>query len=529
MMAAASDDYSLPERPKEWAMETLLEVKGISKTFGGVKALQDVDLRVEKGQTCCLMGENGSGKSTLIKIISGVYTPDQGEIILNGKTYKKLTPAEAIREGVQIIYQDFSVFPNLSVAENIAFPVLKNNGARLLDRKKMRDIAAQALDRIQVTLPLDQMVEHLSVAGKQIVAIARGIIQDARLLIMDEPTTTLTYREIEALYSIIDGLRKQGVAVLFVSHKLEEVFKISERLVILRNGRKVLDTEAESFDKSRTAFYMTGREIPVVPYDYVLPKEGNREAPILQVKGLTMKDAFTDISFSLYPKEILGITGQLGCGRTELAKALFGIGRHTGSIEVNGKEAHIESIQDTRRYGIGYVPEDRLAEGLFLVKPLTDNITVSSIDQFGKGQLYQRKELIRASERWLNELEITAAGAQEAASTLSGGNQQRVVLAKWLATNPKILILNCPTVGVDIGSKNQIHEIIKDLARQDIGIIVISDDIMEILTVCSRILIMKNGRVTRQVNAADITAEELEMELITAPGSESGVSADEHE
>ena len=492
----------------------LLEVKGISKTFGGVKALQDVDLRVEKGQTYCLMGENGSGKSTLIKIISGVYTPDKGEIILNGKSYAKLTPQEAIRQGVQIIYQDFSVFPNLSVAENIAFPILSGSGAKLLDRTKMRSIAQEALDRIDVTLPLDEAVEDLPVAGKQIVAIARGIIQDARLMVMDEPTTALTYREIEALYRIIDNLRARGVAVIFVSHKIEEVMKISERIAILRNGRKVLDDAVENFDKSTLAYHMTGREIRGVPYDYD-PGE-DRGEPVIRVEGLSMKDAFTDVSFSLYPREILGITGQLGCGRTELAKALFGIGRHTGSIEIGGRPAHIGSIQDAKSYGIGYVPEDRLAEGLFLVKPLTDNITVSSLEKYGTKRLYRRRELTAAAQDWLSSLDITAAGAGEPASTLSGGNQQRVVLAKWLATDPKILILNCPTVGVDIGSKNQIHEIIKDLARRGIGIIVISDDIGEILTICSRILIMKNGRVTREVDGRAITEEELELELITA-------------
>lgn len=492
----------------------LLEVKGISKTFGGVKALQDVDFRIEKGQTYCLMGENGSGKSTLIKIISGVYTPDKGEIILNGKSYSRLTPQEAIRQGVQIIYQDFSIFPNLSVAENIAFPVLSGQGAKLLNRAQMRQIAQEALDRIQVTLPLDEIVENLPVAGKQIVAISRGIIQDARLMVMDEPTTALTYREIEALYGIIDNLRARGVAVIFVSHKLEEVFKISERIAILRNGRKVLDDEVAHFDKSTLAYHMTGKEIRGTPYQYV-PGE-KPEKPMLTVRNLSMKNAFHNVSFSLYPREILGITGQLGCGRTELAKALFGIGRHTGEIEIEGVPATIGSIQDAKRYGIGYVPEDRLAEGLFLVKPLTDNITVSSMDRYGSRRLYNRKELKTAAQQWLDTLEITAAGPQESASTLSGGNQQRIVLAKWLATNPRLLVLNCPTVGVDIGSKNQIHDIIKDLAQKGIGIIVISDDIGEILSLSSRILIMKNGCVTREVNARDITEEELEQELITA-------------
>lgn len=492
---------------------SFLEVKGISKSFGGVKALQDVDFKIESGEIYCLMGENGSGKSTLIKIISGVYTPDRGEIILKGKKYKKITPAESIREGIQIIYQDFSVFPNLSVAENIALPVMANQREWMIDKKKMDGIAKEALGWISVSLPLNKPVEELSVAGKQIVAIARGIAQDAKLLVMDEPTTALTFKEIEALYRIVDMLKQKGIAVIFVSHKLEEVFKISERIAILRNGKKVLDDKIENFDKNSLAYHMTGREIPNIPYKYIADEA--KTVPVMEVRNLSMKNAFEDISFCLYSREILGITGQLGCGRTELAKALFGIGKYTGSIMVEGERADIRNILDTKKYGIGYVPEDRLSEGLFLVKPLTDNITISSMDSYGNKICCGRKELIKAAGKWLASLEIAAENSEVPASDLSGGNQQRIVLAKWLATNPKILILNCPTVGVDIGSKNQIHEIVKDLAEKGIGVIVISDDISEILTVCNRVLLMKNGRIRRQINSKDTTVEELEEELIT--------------
>ena len=493
---------------------SFLEVKGISKSFGGVRALQNVDFKIESGEIYCLMGENGSGKSTLIKIISGVYTPDEGEMILNGKHYRKITPAESIREGIQIIYQDFSVFPNLSVSENIALSVMANDKDKIISKSKMDRIALSALERISVSLPLDQPVEELSVAGKQIVAIARGIAQDAKLLVMDEPTTALTYKEIEALYKIVGALKQKGIAVIFVSHKLEEVFQISERIAILRNGKKVLDDKTENFDKNSLAYHMTGREIPSIPYEYI--KDEAQTVPVMEVKNLSMGNAFENISFCLYSREILGITGQLGCGRTELAKALFGIGKYTGSIWVEGRKADIKNILDTKKYGIGYVPEDRLSEGLFLVKPLTDNITVSSMDSYGSRVCCGRKELTQAAGGWLSSLSIAAENPEVLASDLSGGNQQRIVLAKWLATNPKILILNCPTVGVDIGSKNQIHEIIKDLARQGIGIIVISDDISEILTVCNRVLLMRSGKIVKEVESKDTTVEELEEDLIRA-------------
>ena len=493
---------------------SFLEVKGISKSFGGVRALQNVDLKIESGEIYCLMGENGSGKSTLIKIISGVYTPDEGEMILNGKHYRKITPAESIREGIQIIYQDFSVFPNLSVSENIALSAMANDKDKIISKKKMDRIAISALERISVSLPLERPVEELSVAGKQIVAIARGIAQDAKLLVMDEPTTALTHKEIEALYKIVGTLKQKGIAVIFVSHKLEEVFQISERIAILRNGKKVLDDKTENFDKNSLAYHMTGREIPSIPYEYI--KDEAQTVPVMEVKNLSMGNAFENISFCLYSREILGITGQLGCGRTELAKALFGMGKYTGSIWVEGRKADIKNILDTKKYGIGYVPEDRLSEGLFLVKPLTDNITVSSMDSYGSRVCCGRKELTQAAGGWLSSLSIAAENPEVLASDLSGGNQQRIVLAKWLATNPKILILNCPTVGVDIGSKNQIHEIIKDLARQGIGIIVISDDISEILTVCNRILLMRSGKIAKEIESKDTTVEELEEDLIRA-------------
>ena len=493
---------------------SFLEVKGISKSFGGVRALQNVDLKIESGEIYCLMGENGSGKSTLIKIISGVYTPDEGEMILNGKHYRKITPAESIREGIQIIYQDFFFFFNLSVSENIALSAMANDKDKIISKKKMDRIAISALERISVSLPLERPVEELSVAGKQIVAIARGIAQDAKLLVMDEPTTALTHKEIEALYKIVGTLKQKGIAVIFVSHKLEEVFQISERIAILRNGKKVLDDKTENFDKNSLAYHMTGREIPSIPYEYI--KDEAQTVPVMEVKNLSMGNAFENISFCLYSREILGITGQLGCGRTELAKALFGIGKYTGSIWVEGRKADIKNILDTKKYGIGYVPEDRLSEGLFLVKPLTDNITVSSMDSYGSRVCCGRKELTQAAGGWLSSLSIAAENPEVLASDLSGGNQQRIVLAKWLATNPKILILNCPTVGVDIGSKNQIHEIIKDLARQGIGIIVISDDISEILTVCNRILLMRSGKIAKEIESKDTTVEELEEDLIRA-------------
>ena len=498
--------------PSEGRGRPFLELKHIDKRFGGVHALDDVSFSICEGETYCLMGENGSGKSTLIKVISGVYAADGGEMILNGKTYRHITPTQAIEAGIQIIYQDFSIFPNLTVAENIALSSLVIRRKKLVDKKEIRAIAKAALEKLNVDLPLDEEVSHLPVAGKQIVAIARGIAQDVKLLIADEPTTALTHKEILALYDIIDTLKAKGIAIIFVSHKIEEVFNISQRIAILRNGKKVLDDSISNFDKNSLTYHMTGREIPNIPYEYV--PDPDEKAPILEVEGLTQDGAFHDITFALHTHEILGITGQLGCGRTELAKALFGIGRNRGTIRIRGQEVSIRSVQDAHRLGIGYLPEDRLSEGLFLQRSLSDNMTAADVDGLAHGIMLDRNELLDVSREWLRQLDIAAQGPEIPARNLSGGNQQRIVLAKWLQTKPRLLILNCPTVGVDVGSKNQIHEIVKKLAREGMGIIVISDDIGEIVTLCSRVIIMKDGRLIKEVNSADTTVEALERDVI---------------
>jgi simple sugar transport system ATP-binding protein len=490
----------------------LLELKNVSKSFGGVNALLDIDFTVHKGEIYCLIGENGSGKSTLIKIISGVYPMDSGELQIDGESRRRISPAESIKAGIQVIYQDFSIFPNLSVAENIALSNLFINNRKTVNLKEIRRIAAASLEKIGVDLPLEKCVGELPVAAKQITAIARGLAQDVRLLIMDEPTTALTHKEILALYGIIDNLKKKGVAVIFVSHKLEEVFNISEKIAILRNGKKVLDDRVENFDKNSLAFHMTGREIPSVPYVFNPPAAG--AVPVLSVRGLAKEEAFEDITFSLWEGEILGITGQLGSGRTELAKALFGIGRTLGEIVLDSRIVRINSPVDALRLGIAYVPEDRLNEGLFLGRSLTDNVITAAVDRIADGILLKKEVLLKKTRAWIEELGIAAESPAMPASNLSGGNQQRIVLAKWLETKPRLLVLNCPTVGVDVGSKNQIHEIVKQLATKGIAILVVSDDIGEILTLCSRVLLMKNGRMVQEIKSSETTSAVLEQAIV---------------
>ncbi|MGV8846834.1 sugar ABC transporter ATP-binding protein [Tessaracoccus sp.] len=493
-------------------VETVISVRGLSKSFAGVKALDGVNLEIRAGEIHCLAGENGSGKSTLIKVISGVYQPDEGSIELNGKVYDKLTPIEAIRGGVQVIYQDFSIFPNLSVMENLALNHELSQGRKLVNWRRFRTIAEEAIAKINFRVDLDAKVGDLSVADKQLVAISRALLNDTKLIIMDEPTTALTNREVEALFRVILDLKSRGIAILFVSHKLGEVFQISERFTIIRNGKLVVTSLPEELDHKKFAHYMTGREVDDVAFEQ--PESVGE--PVLEVEGLGLDGALEDINFTLHKGEILGITGLLGSGRTELALTLFGLfATDSGEIRVKGKAVKLGGIRDAIAHGIAYVPEDRLTEGLMLERSIADNIVISELDHFTSalGMINTRRRQDEV-DRWVEELRIATRNADNPVNTLSGGNQQRVVLAKWLAANPDILILNGPTVGVDIGSKSDIHAILHRLAQDGMGIIIISDDIPELLQISRRILILDEGRITAEVEPETTTEQRLS-DLIT--------------
>ena len=485
----------------------VLAVRHVSKSFAGVRALVDIDLEIAPGEIHCLAGENGSGKSTLIKVISGVHTPEEGSVAIAGREYTHLTPSAAIDAGVRVIYQDFSVFPNLSVMENIALGSEVAAGRALVNRSRMRKVAAEAIAKIGFTVDLDELVGNLSVADKQLVAISRALMGDAKLIIMDEPTTALTKKEVCALFDIVADLQSRGIAILFVSHKLEEVFEIAQRFTILRSGRKVITCPKEELDRASFARHMTGRDFDDAPY-----RTGYIDAdPVLEVREATVAGAFENASLSVRPGEILGITGLLGSGRTELALSLFGmLPLDSGTVCVAGEDVTLRGVRDAIKAGIAYVPEDRLTEGLFLSRSIGDNITISEMESFTKALGSIDKEAIRAEEkRWVERLGILTPDPDNAVNTLSGGNQQKVVLAKWLATNPSVLILNGPTVGVDIGSKFTIHSILRELAAQGMAIIIISDDIAEVLTNCSTIAIMRAGHLSEPISPDTLTEAEL--------------------
>lgn len=487
--------------------DALVTLDGVTKTYSGITALDGVSLSIAAGEAVCLAGENGSGKSTLIKILAGVEQPDRGRIAFAGVTQGPLNPRLSAAAGIKVIFQDFSLFPNLSVAENIAFSAEIGAGARLYRRARIRDLATRTLARIGVDIPLDVAVETLSVAHKQLVAICRALATEARLIIMDEPTTALTEREVRVLLGIIRRLKADGVAVLFVSHKLAEVLEVCEHVVVLRNGQKVAEGPATDFDAASLTRHMTGRDVAASP-----PAPLPANAPVLmQVENLHKDGACTDISFTLHAGEVLGISGLLGSGRTALAKALFGlVAPDRGTITLNGQRVPTGNPLAAAEAGIGYVPEDRLTEGLFLTQSILQNIAIGRLDAHGStAGILDLPTLMTEARDWLKRLSVKTTTPDAPVRSLSGGNQQRVVLARWMARSPRVLILNGPSVGVDVGSKSEIHGIIASLAAQGLGVIVISDDLPEVLATCHRVLVMKAGRITEEFDARAVTETEL--------------------
>ena len=491
-----------------------LNLTGISKSFAGVHALRNVDFTIERGRIYCLVGENGSGKSTIIKIIAGVYERDSGSIVINGKEFESLSPIDAIREGIQIIYQDFSLFPNLTVAENIALNKALRDGRRFVNWRRVHSIAADALAQLEVDIPLNATVGELSVANKQLIAIAKALRQQARLIIMDEPTSALTEREIRVLFSIIRKLQaKQGIAFLFVSHKLDEVLEISETTIVIRNGETVSVGDRREYDSARLIYEMTGHTITEKIYDF---EPDLSQSPLIKAENLNAGTALVDINLEVRAGEIVGVTGLLGSGRTELALALYGmLPLDSGRIYINDQPVVIRSNRDAIAHGIGYVPEDRLSEGLFLEQSIARNVVVRTIDGLRNNLgLIIPQKISEQVNQWVNALRIKTSNPALPVKTLSGGNQQRVVLAKWLASKPKIMILNGPTVGVDIGSKDELHDLIKKLAGEGMGLLVISDDIPELLQTCNRVLLMRHGHIVEEIKPKDTTEDELSSKLI---------------
>ena len=489
-------------------MANFLDVHAISKRFGGVVALRDVDLSLRAGEVHCLVGENGSGKSTLIKILSGVLHPEPGgRIVIEGREYPHLNPVQSTACGIQVIYQDLSLFPNLTVAENIA--VASHLGAaRLVNWRTLRMTADAAMARIGASLDPDARVEDLSIANRQLVAICRAMAADAKLVIMDEPTASLTRHEVDALVRLVADLKRAGICIVFVSHRLDEVMEIAERVTVLRDGAKVGEFPAREMDDKKLAMLMTGKAFAYRTHETDLAKS----QMVLSVSHLTRAGQYEDISLDIRAGEIVGLTGLLGSGRTELALSLFGMNRPTsGEIRLDGKPLALKTNAQAIEEGIAYVSEDRLNLGLVLEQPISSNILVTVLDKLpNRLGLVAEETRRRTARKWIEDLAIKAPNPDNAVRTLSGGNQQRVVLAKWMATQPKLLILDSPTVGVDIAAKDGIYEVVRALASKGVAILLISDEIPEVFYHAHRVLVMRRGRLTGECVPHGSSEEELQ-------------------
>ncbi len=490
--------------------EQLLKLEKINKYFTGVHALKNIDLQLNKGEVHCLAGENGSGKSTLVKIAAGVYTPSSGKILINNHEYTKLSPQQAMEEGIQVIYQDLSLFNHLTIAENIAINKI-NHQKGLVSKKRINEIAYEQLEKIGVTLDINATVRESSMGNRQIAAICRALAMDAKILFMDEPTTALTKQEVDKLLEIVLDLKGQGLSIVFISHKLDEVLKVSDKITVFRDGNFVGSFAADEITQKQLSFYMTGKDILYPKYN----NENKDQKPLLEVKNLK-GNKFNDISLQLNKGDILGLIGLLGSGRTEFALSLFGLNpASSGEIVINDKKVKVSSAKDAKDLKIALLPEDRSTQGLFLEKTVCENITSSVIDNLteSKTHLFDwEKERIIANE-YVKNLNIKTPTILTNIGNLSGGNQQKAVIAKWILTHPQIFIMDSPTVGIDIGSKAEIYQTIQDLARDGVGIILISDEVEEILTNSNKVAVFSKQEIVKVLCDEELKNKDIEKKL----------------
>lgn len=481
----------------------ILEMKGISKTFPGVKALTDVSLTAYPGEIHALMGENGAGKSTLMKILSGAYHADPGgEIRIDGKPVVIGSPLAALHHGISTIYQELSLAPNLTVAENMLLGREHKTGP-MIDRGSMEEACRAVLTRLGVTFRPSTHVNELSMAERQLVEIARALIANARILIMDEPTTSLSSRETEALFALVRQLRAEGMAIIYISHRMAEVYELADRVSVLRDGTYVGTLERAELSAERLVRMMVGRDLSSF-YKKEHDAKGSRGPVLFSVRSMGDDKRVFDCSFDLHQGEVLGIAGLVGAGRTELARLVYGADRRTGgAILLNGKSLSISHPEDAIKAGVVYLTEDRKHLGLFLDMTVRENVNLNVLERDARaGRILNLKAAKERAAAAIRALGIRVAGDIVPVGSLSGGNQQKVLLSRLLETRPRVLILDEPTRGVDIGAKSEIYRLIDDLARRGVGVIVISSELPEVVGICDRVLVMREGRIAGEVGGA---------------------------
>ena len=484
----------------------LLSLSGVTKTFPGVRALSEVSLKLYPGKVTALVGENGAGKSTLVKVLTGIYQPDEGEIQIGGRPFRFPTPQSAEIAGVTAIHQETVLFDELSVAENIFLGHAPKGQFGLIDKRAMASRAREILKGIGAKIEPGATLKDLGTANKHLVAIARALSIEARVVIMDEPTAALSHTEIEELYELVEELKRQGKAILFISHKFEEIFHIADFYTVYRDGQMVSEGAISDVSEPELVKMMVGRDV-----SQIFPKRDHDIGDeILVVEGYEHPTEFADIGFTLRRGEILGFYGLVGAGRSEFMQALFGITRPSrGSVKIDGAPVAMRSPADAVQSGIVYVPEDRSRQGAIGALPIFQNVTLPSLARTSRDGFLRLAEEFKLAREYTERLDLRAASLDTAVGNLSGGNQQKVVIAKWLATQPKVIILDEPTKGIDIGSKAAVHEFMAELAEQGLAVIMVSSEIPEIVGMSDRVIVMREGRIAAELGSEDITPETL--------------------
>ncbi|WPC41853.1 sugar ABC transporter ATP-binding protein [Clostridium sp. JS66] len=486
----------------------ILEMVGISKSFPGVKALQDVHIKAYGGKVLALLGENGAGKSTLMKIVSGVYKKDEGKIIVDGDEIEIHGIKHAESLGITIIHQELSVLPNLTVAQNIFLGNEKfSKGTRKINKVWMKERSKYFLDQIGCNINPNTLVKDINLGDMQMIEIAKALTKNSSVIIMDEPTTALTDVETQKLFEVIRKLKEKGIAIIYISHRMDEIFQICDSITVLRDGKYIGSVETKDVTKDDLITMMVGRKLEEqFPY-----KEVEKENVLLKVENLSMKDKVKNVSFEIRSGEILGVSGLMGAGRTELAKTIFGdYKKDSGEIYVDGEKVNITSPKDAIKYGICYLSEDRKQEGLILNMSVAENMTLPNLTSYeNKMKRIDKKSEKKEVEEYIKRLSIKTPNQQQLVKNLSGGNQQKVILAKWLMRSPKVLIVDEPTKGIDVGAKKEIYEVLNKLKSMGKAVIMISSDMAEILGVSDRVMVMHEGKVTGELKREEATQESI--------------------
>lgn len=486
-------------------------MKGITKSFGTNSVLRGVDFTIKAGEVHALMGENGAGKSTLMNILTGLHKPDAGEILIDGTPKQFDSPKEAENFGLSFIHQEMNTWPEMTVVENLFLGNEIKNAIGWIDNKKMRALAIETFRELGVTLDLDEEVKNLSVGQQQMIEIAKSLLSDGEVIIMDEPTAALTEREIEVLFRIIQNLKQKNVAIIYISHRMEEIFKISDRITVMRDGVSVDTKRTADTTNDEVVRKMVGRDLA----DYYPAKTSTIGPIVFEAKKLSSERKFQDVSFQVKSGEIVGFSGLMGAGRTEIMRSIFGIDPlDGGEMYLEDKKITISNPNDAIRQGIGFLTENRKEEGLILEYSISENISLPSIDGFRKNGLIDTKAEKDFVELLMERLQVKAEGRDDIVSGLSGGNQQKVVLAKWIGIGSKVLILDEPTRGVDVGAKREIYQLMNELADRGVAIIMVSSDLPEVLGVSDRIIVVHEGKISGELQRGEATEEKI-MKLAT--------------